>query len=502
MIRVFHRKCGQMSQMANLIWGFCLLCSVFLFQGCLKSTYYGVRETPENIPRTYGDIQLGEGSVAERWWEVYGDNALNEALEKALDNSLTLKATYFRILQSQTQIEQSKSGYWPTASFSAGAGYGGSVSAEENTHQPSFSMGLNVGYEIDIWGAVGAEARVNELGYYAAKDAAESAILSLTSNFVQAWFNVRYYRARRELITNLLALSEQYLELAKEHYKSGQATGMDVLEQEEQVRSMRVTLANLDMNEKLATHQLSQLAGGFEVIQVPEGLKGLPELPELSGIPSPEKLLERRPDIRSAYRSAQQMDARVVIALADRLPTLKLSTSLNLKSPSLIDLFSQLAWNLAANFAATLFDGFRGSAALTRAKLSFLESETSYGVTVMNAIYEVESALLKYQQSLLDLENSRIEMEQSAKLLETSQVYYIGGLLDYNRVLSMLRSHVNSSMAYLEAQNTVLKNQIAVFVAMGGTWMSDRVEKGEQNAREILENTEKGSRIEEGKEEK
>lgn len=454
---------------------------------CLKPVHYGVNIEQETQNLNYGDIQITQsGPILEQWWEAYGDEELNQALHQTLNQNLTLKAAYFKILDAQLALEQTKSEYWPTASFSANAGMGGTIDGDENPWDPNYALGLHIGYEIDLWGRVRAQTHISQLDIEASRDAAQAASLSLAAQFVLAWFDVHYYRAQRKLNENLLKIAKDYLDLVDRSYRLGQASAVDVLEQNNQIRTLQLSAQKTELQEQLTLQKL-QILGSNKVQLTIAPRDELPALIDVGSIVSPQALLDRRPDIRQALRQAQQADARIVIALANALPSLRLSAALNLRSTDITSLFSQLLWSLAANFVANLFDGLDTQRGIDRAKVSYLQQRLSYATTVINAVDEVQTALRQFEQSRIDWEQSLLTLKYNQELLELAKNAFLSGSVDYTRVLSALQSLIAASRSSLETHRLALQAQVSLFKAMGGTWMQDLSAKGESSARQALD---------------
>ena len=452
--------------------------------GCFSPVKYsGDIETP-GIGMTYGDIALS-GEVRNRWWEAFNDESLNDFVEIVLNDSPTLQIAYLKLLDSELAIKQSKAGYYPSVSFSMGVGGGGNIYSDP-TADPSYNLGLSLNYEVDLWGRVRAQTRVAELSRDSARDDAELAALSLVANVATHWFTIQYYNDRKILTEQLLALSEDYYDLVESYYMSGQSTGMDVLESRQQIETLRSTLNEIDANIRIARHALSILAGGTHV---PQATGSLPEAIDVGGVPSVEELLASRPEVRAALRAAQAADAKIVIALANRLPSLRLSADLSYRNKSIVDLFKTLMWNLGASFAATLFDGFDKTTALDRAKVAYLSQVLTYATTVQNAVADVEKALLNMQVAERQLADARAQVERQNEILNVSREYFIGGSLAFDRVLSALRSTVSSAQAELNARHTLINAQITLYRTMDGVQWAHHLHKtGLEKAKTQLEN--------------
>ena len=451
--------------------------------GCFSPVKYATDLEVPRLEASYGDVSL-EGEIVDRWWESYGDANLNAYVTAVLEHNPTLHVAYLRLVDSELSYRQSVSGYYPDVSFGAGVGYGGTASSESKS-DPSYSLGLTASYEVDLWGKVRAQKRIGELTVQSSRDAAETAAISLVGNVVSQWLTIQYTRDRKALTEELLSISEDYCRLVEEYYRNGQTTGMDVLEQRQQIETLRATLKEQETTIRVGLHALEILSGR----QVKPHVEGsLPEQVVMGGTPNIDALLERRPDLRSARRQVESADAQVVVALANRLPSLKLSTSLAFRSSSIVDLFKALIWDVGANLVVPLFDGFQQTTAIDRAKVSYLLEETSYFLAVYEAVAEVEEALLMLslrEQQLLD---ARAELARQREILDVSREYFVEGALDYSRVLTALRGLITTSQSELDARRQVLLAQVAVYKAMGGaTWLEETSERGVERARTRLE---------------
>lgn len=462
--------------------GLCIIGTI-AWQGCFAPVKYSGEIKTQEVSISYGDLALS-GEVRNRWWEAFGDASLNEFIEIVLRENPTLQTAYLKLLDSMYAVKQAQAGYYPTLGFSAGVGGGGNIYTDPSA-APNYNLGLSLGYEVDLWGKVRAQTRVAELSRENASDDAETAAISLVATVVTHWFNVQYYRDRKALTEQLLAISNDYYELVESYYTAGQTTGMDVLEQRQQIETLRSTLHELDANIRISVHALEILAGGKAT---PRITGALPEAIDIGGTLAPDVLLENRPDVRSALRQAQSADARIVIALANRLPSLRLSVALNYRNSSIVDLFKTLLWDVGASFAATLFDGFNQTTEIDRAKITYLTQRLAYGSTVLEAVADVEKSLLDLQIAEQNLTDAKAQLERQTEILQVSREYFIGGSIDYNRVLSALRSMVSASQSELDARRQLLTAQIALFKSMGGaSWTRELQESGLKKAREMLD---------------
>ena len=189
-----------------------------------------------------------------------------------------------------------------------------------------------------------------------------------------------------------------------------------------------------------------------------------------AGVPS--DLLRRRPDIVEAEMQLAEYAANVGIAKKDFLPTLSLTGSIGTSAHKVNDLFGDhsLTYSIAPQLSWTLFDGLARNYRTAEAKLQLEAAVDQYNMTVMNAVEEVDNALLQYDSTLASIDMQKKVVEQSEKSLNLAVDLYKTGLTEFSNV-------VDGQMNWLESQNTLvslegkaLSSLISIYQALGGGW--------------------------------
>ncbi|HNZ40097.1 MAG TPA: hypothetical protein PKN69_11245, partial [Candidatus Latescibacteria bacterium] len=60
----------------------------------------------------------GMQEAADRWWQSFGDAALNEAVERSLADNLSLRGAWFRLAQAEAAARREGAGAYPNMSLS------------------------------------------------------------------------------------------------------------------------------------------------------------------------------------------------------------------------------------------------------------------------------------------------------------------------------------------------------------------------------------------------
>jgi multidrug efflux system outer membrane protein len=200
---------------------------------------------------------------------------------------------------------------------------------------------------------------------------------------------------------------------------------------------------------------------------VPRGLAlydqiNLPEVPV--GLPS--ELLDRRPDLLLAERNLHAQTLRIGVAEALKYPSLTLSANLGAEIINPSYLFA----GFGAQILGPLFNSKKIRKNIEIEELKTRQLIFSYEYTFINALKEVEDAMIAsntYKREY-ELRNSQMEMATSASHL--SWVRYEGGLTSYLEVLNLQSSQFSAELKASEAFKQELISIIQLYEALGGGW--------------------------------
>jgi NodT family efflux transporter outer membrane factor (OMF) lipoprotein len=428
---------------------------------------------PVVIPQSYGATSAGK--LPEQWWRDFRDPDLDKLVERSLRDNLQLRAAWARVRQARAVLRQASSGKWPQIDASASAtrrklrfdfGDMGVITPVVNT----FTVSASAAYEVDMWKRIGNGANAARLDALAVRDDVAATAIGLAADITDAWWDLVLQRARRKLMESQLKTSEQFLELTKLRFQQGMASALDVHQQNRALIGQRAQLALVDAAVKLLEHRLALLVGQPPRTVVAGKRSDLPELPPLPGTGIPADLLQRRPDVRAARRRVEAADYRVAVAVADRLPALRLSAESSVQDSTIGGLFTSPLYALFAGLTAPLFDGGRRKAEVERNKAVVEERLLQYGQVLLLAITEVENALVQEKQQRIHIADLKKQVEVAKAALREARERYRAGLTDYLVVLTSLQALQNTELGLLNAERQALAYRVALCRALGGTW--------------------------------
>ena len=167
-----------------------------------------------------------------------------------------------------------------------------------------------------------------------------------------------------------------------------------------------------------------------------------------------------------------QYAANVGISKKDFLPTLSLTGNIGTAAHNAGDLFGDksLTYSVAPQLSWTLFDGLARNYRTAEAKLQLEAAVDQYNLTVMNAVEEVDNALIQYDATLTSIELQKKVVEQSEKSLNLAVDLYKTGLTPFSNVVDGQMNWLESQNTLVELEGKALATLVTIYQSLGGGW--------------------------------
>jgi NodT family efflux transporter outer membrane factor (OMF) lipoprotein len=424
--------------------------------------------------------QGGAADAPDQWWRSFADPGLDAIVERALGGNLQLAAAWARLEQGGAFVRMARSPKLPEVSASLSASRAktrfGVIEFEAN----QLSGSIGAGYEVDLWRRHDAGHDAATLDARALRDDVESIAMTIVAEVTEAWLDVRFQRARAKLLGEQLETNQKSLELLEARFREGLGSSLDVYQQRSLVAGTRAQIVTTEALLVTLEGRLAVLLGttvGAVAPDVTAAPESLPEPPPVPAVGVPASLLERRPDVRAARRRVEAADQRVAVAVADRLPSLRLQGSIEERGETFSELIASPLYSLLASVTAPLFDYGRRRAEVVRTRAVVEERLAGYGDAMVTAMAEVEIALAqeRHQQQLI------VELLEQAELaaatVAAARDAYREGQIDYLPVLSAVQGEQQVALAILQARRQLLSLRVTLYRALGGSWTAALEEK-------------------------
>lgn len=441
---------------------------VFILFLSLWACAPATRSVPPPAPLPAHFTASGAAEVAEQWWSAFHDPILDELIKRALSGNFTLRSAWDRLSQAEAQARKAGAPLVPGLTGEAGGAHRRERSDGAEQTSDTVSLGLVVAYEVDLWGRVRSARAAAALDVGAAGADLQAAAQTLAAQVADTWYQLSEEQAQLELLDRQRVALEQVLELITLRFRRGQIGIADVLRQRQLVEANRGERALAEARTEVLAHRLAILLGLAPTERAAKPTSTLAALPPLPATGVPLALLQRRPDLRSAWLKVRAADQRTAAALADRFPRLGLTARVGSEGGQGANFFSTWLVDLAANLAGPVFDGGFRQAEADRSEAAAAEAFHAYGQAALVAIGEVEDALsreARQQDFVRRLENQLVMAEQVGERVRDR---YLRGSLDYLRVLDALLNRQGLERSHLIARRQLLQNRIDLYRALAG----------------------------------
>lgn len=340
-----------------------------------------------------------EGAPREAFWQAFGAPALEELLRAADAQNPALDVARARVDRARAELGIASASRLPTVE----ANLGFESSHAHQSASPVYtyngaSAGLDVGYDLDLFGANRAARRASRDRLGASAFDADAVRLVTEAQVARGYILLCLLDERVSLAREQLAGARQLAAIIASRSREGAAGQADVHAAEANVAGYADRLATVLEQQRHARVALAILVGVepavFTTVTRPVSALLVPALDP----GQPAELLTRRPDIRAA--EARIAAARGDIDAARRafLPSLKISGSLLGSSAGFLGPLG-LTSSVGSSLLAPIFEGGRLRGQLEVASAGQRESVALYRQSLLAALGEVSDALIAVDAS-------------------------------------------------------------------------------------------------------
>ena len=318
-----------------------------------------------------------------------------------------------------------------------------------------FQYGLNSSWELDLFGRVRRSGEQAGARTEAQIEATNDALVMLEGQVAQAYVQLRGAQALTASQQENIRTAQAAFDLTQKRQRQGLTTDLDVEQARTQLANQQSQLPGYEKQAQQAMNRLSVLTG-----QPPGALDAmlgasapLPKVPAVVGIGVPSTLARRRPDIRQAEAQLHAATANVGVAVASFYPDISLTGSFGLRAvdASYLTNWASSFYSFGPSISLPIFQGGRLTAGLRLARAQEAEAALAYRGTVLNALREVEDALVAYRTDRAGRDKLAEAVQSGETALYLARDRYTHGLSDFIQVLDAERTLVGSRQQLVQA---------------------------------------------------
>lgn len=428
------------------------------------------------VPATWshaGPVVTAPAEGPDAWWSAFGDPQLNTLVEAALSRNNDLAVAALKVRKARLQAELAERNRWP--------GLSGSVSTQGQkplvggASTRSSGASVSVSYEVDLWNRLGSLSDVSRWESLATEQDRQATRLSLIGSVLQAYWQLAYLNQRISTGEQSVAYAEKTRDLVQAQYRAGAVSALEASEAERTVLSQRATLADLQQQRLAARTTLALLfdvAPGETALQ--PWLEAEPQHLPLQAMPEvaaglPAQLLARRPDLRAAELRLRETLASADATAASYYPALSLTGALGGSSLALGQVLSNPYALLGAGVSLPFLqvNSLRLNNAIARTQ--YESAVVSFRQTLYSALGDVENALGTRSALAQQGELLAASLAASRRSEQLYEVRYRQGSVALSLWLDAQETRRSAETAWAQNQLSQLKNQVTLYLALGGS---------------------------------
>jgi multidrug efflux system outer membrane protein len=452
-----------------------------------------------------------ETVINVRWWEQIHDPILDELIQEALESNQDLRLATARIAQFQAQLGIVSSQLYPQISaqtsftrqkasrtltgeqvFSGSqsqseSSYGGKkhhkggkgVLPDLNQLFPVYSNNyqavLTAAYELDLWGKIRSATSASYAELLGQVDARRALILSIISSVADSYILLRQYDRQLYISQQTVKSRDESYRLAKIRFEEGLTSELEVAQAAAELDEAMIQVIQFETFIPVQENLLSVLIG-----HPPAAIKRGPPIEEWELPPEipaglPVDLLEQRPDILQAEQQLIAANFRIGEARALYFPDITLTGYYGYESAQLHELFTNPSktWQWMVNLLQPIFTGGRITSITDLAKAQKQEAVYNYLQVILQALKEVDDALIEHQNAKRALAVDMARVEDLRQYLHLATLQYENGLVDYLNVLDAERRLFVAQLGLAKDQADVFITLVNIYKALGGGWVVD-----------------------------
>jgi len=439
-----------------------------------------------------------------QWWKSLNDPTLNKLIDDAVASNLDVQLALARVRQARAELSYSIGALLPTVDASGsynrtyslangqaeanekinkvanvGTGTLGRIVRQQNanpsqTQANLYNAGFDANWEIDVFGGNRRAIESSQASLEAQIEDQRNTLVTLLAEVARNYVLLRSYQHELTIVRNNTAAQRDTLDIQRTKLRAGLTNDMTVAQAEALLATTESDIPTLEQNIAQTLHRLAVL-----LARDPNALND--ELSAPAPIPTgpsvvppglPSELLQRRPDIRKAERTLAASTANIGVATADLFPRFALTGTAGWQSSEFSNFLHKdaLSWTAGPAISWNVFNGLRTLANIEAAKAVTDQSLISYRQAVIQALADVEDALVACRQEQVRRVSLQQAVASNRRAVSLAKQLIDANVADFLNVLTAEQSLYQAEQQLVQSERTVATNLVALYKSLGGGW--------------------------------
>jgi NodT family efflux transporter outer membrane factor (OMF) lipoprotein len=472
--------CRRSSSVALVV----MLAALF---GCAVGPNYQPASLPHgaDAPLTSRDAAVeSDVPVPDDWWRLYNDARLDALVQEALHANDTLVAADANLNAARAVVSGVRASQYPSTSLGLGGVYGRDAATDEilelGGERPQtiwlFEDLFQAAYEVDLFGRVRRSveaARANAESVAATRDGVRVEVAAETA---RAYAAICALGAQLSVAHHSLDIVTHEADITASRRDAGADSDFNVKRAQALAAQVRANIPPLEGQRRAALLDLAALLGRTpaDAPRELESCDAIPHLSDLIPVGDGAAMLRRRPDVRQAERHLAAATAQIGVATADLYPTIRLVGLYGGAAAEVPDLTHNigLTWGVGPSVSWNFPNQAGPRARVRQARAAQAAALASFDHVVLTALKETEQTLAAYGAALGNRQALGEASDRINSAFNIAHEQYVAGSLSNLDLLTTEQTMVGIDAAVAASNSALVRDQIAVFKALGGGWQS------------------------------
>ena len=421
------------------------------------------------------------------WWTRLEDPDLDQLVEIASQQNLTLQSTGMRILEARAirgvsvgmlfPQRQTFGGQYLSTLQSTNQGLALPTKSDFNLPRnwQNFDGMFGLGWEIDVWGRFRRNIESATADFEMSVEDYDGILVSLLAEVATNYVQLRTYQQRLIFARSNVAAQQGSLKIATVRFEAGETDKLDVTQAESNLESTKALIPELEVGVRHAENAICVLLGmppqNLDQL-IPDRKNPIPFVPSDVTLGTPADLIRRRPDLRAMERAAASASARIGVVASNLYPSFAIDGNIGVSARNWSSLWesNSIGGAFDPRFDWKIFNYGRIMNEIAAQDAVFQQRAVEYQQQILNANKEVEDALISYLKSQEQVKLLLASTKSYKESVRLATLKYKAGETDFNQVF-LLQSDLTKVQDQLaQAQGAVATSLIGIYRALGSGW--------------------------------
>lgn len=424
------------------------------------------------------------------WWRVFNDPILDQLIETAYKQNLTLLSAGTKVLQARAQLGVAIGDFYPQQQGASSAVNYARASNATPASQGGNSVQLGnfwadrwfvqSSWELDLWGKFRRGIESADAAYLESIASYDDVLVTLLSDVANAYVGIRTLERQIAIARRNVARQREAVRIARDRYEGGATSLLDVHQAQNVLASTEASVPRLTLQLKQGENALRVLLGmspeplGFLLAR---GVARIPAAPDKAVVGIPADLLRRRPDIRAAELKAAAQSAQIGVAQAELYPAISISgvfggQASNVGIHNLAQMLHPVGrmFSVGPSFRWNLLNYGQITNNVRLQDATLQQYLVDYQNRVLKAQEEVENGIATYLLSGSEASYLRRSVSEAQGALHIAMLEYQQGTRDFTTVLTAEQNLYQAENNLAVATGNTSAGLVSLYRALGGGW--------------------------------